>query len=107
MIFDLAQDLQKSSTRIPTRESREFIGGIGIATTISFLRISHDSNRFRSIPIDSTPRLGHRETSRGQASKRVRCLGTLEAESRSYGKVLRWLSIVYWQLSLGLYIVYA
>lgn len=48
VILDLAQDLQKSSTRIPTRESREFISGIGIATTISFFRNSHDSNRFHT-----------------------------------------------------------
>ena len=35
----------------------------------------------------------------------MRRLGTLEVESESYAKVLKWLSIVYWQLSLGLYIV--
>ena len=60
-----------------------------------------------TIPIDSTRLLGHCETSRCQASARVWCLGTLEAESNSYGEVLKWLSIVYWQLCLGLYSVYA
>ena len=102
VILDLAQDLQKIfNENFPTRESREFISSIGIATTISFFRNSHDSNRFHTA---ARPLRKHPDV------KLVRGCGALVLWRQSpipTAKCWSGCQLCTGQLCLGLYSVYA